>query len=910
MILKRILKRKTRSGSSSEPAARPVSADPAAELDSLLAAVDRREAARLRELLAAGADGLSVEKRLDGLRRCSDPVLLAYVARNGREAELRLTAVDLVNGERLLEEVALHDRVSKVRQRAVARLEGREALEKVWKEARGQDARVAREARRRLDALESAEARVSAARDAHSQLCTEAEQLAETVSVDAIEAAVQRLRNRWDSQPIAASAELEQRFRKALDGALGHLQADRELRQPVQARIRALDELAAEVARAHADTVAHVQHALQQLDREALPQGVPEDLVQPLNDSRQRLEHWLEDMRAWFAHQGSIEAMLDALDDPAERDNPAHRRHLEQQLDVLPWRTGLPEPERLQQARQRLRAEAGQPPADNNRRGQAHNDRDARLQPIRQALQAMVPEAGKALDEGDLRRARRLLNRAQHKAEGLPRKERQQVDEQLRPLQARAQELQDWRRFAVLPKQEGLCERMEALGADPLPPREQVDAIQALRAEWKALGGSDSRESRRLWERFQAAADQAFEPCRAWFQEQRRLRKRNLQERERIVDQLDLFLQTDGWADTRVEDLERIHATAKAEWREASPVDPQAARGVKRRFRKAMDQLGEVLSSHRQAVREEKKELLEEARSLAEQDDLAACAGRARELQARWRELPALPMGEERRRHRELRAACDRVFQQLRERHADQDQRRQQERREAENLCQRLEDAAASHAELEPLGKLLAQVRRDWSSVPAGPRKALENRFRKAEKAVATQLEALRRAEWLNGLKPLQQAANLVRQAEALSQGQQVSSPDGLVQEWQQLSLIELPDALEQRWEQAVALREQGGAFDAGQLAQAEETRRRLCVELEILAGVESPEPDQELRMRLQVERLSASLGHQQSETVHAGDLEQLVHDWYLLGPWPLDADSGWETRFDRALRVAVGGHA
>ncbi|MCC5860139.1 MAG: DUF349 domain-containing protein [Ectothiorhodospiraceae bacterium] len=907
MILKRILKRKNRSGSQSPPdVPRSPGPDPAAELDSLLSAADRRDAPRLRELLAAGEQGLTVDQRLDALRRCDDPVLLAYVARNGREAELRLAAVDRANGERLLEEVALHDRVSRVRQRAAGRLQAREALERVWRAARGQDARVARVARQRLDELESVEARVSAARDAHEQLCVEAERLSESLPLEAVEAAVQRLRNRWDSQAVPASAERTQRFQRALDAALQQLQADRARRQPVQARIRALDELAAEVTRANAEMVTEVQHALEKLEREPLPGPVPADLQPTLRRAEERLQHWLEDMRAWFAHQGSIEAMLDALDDPAEQGNPVHRRHLQEQLDALPWRTALPEPEVLHQARERLRTVDR--PAQ-VKAAAAPDHREASLQPVRQALQAVLPEAATALDEGDLRRARRLLNRAQHKAESLPRRERQQVDEQLRPLLARAQELQDWRRFAVLPKQEALCERMEALAAEPLVPQEQVDAIKALRAEWKALGGSDSRESRKLWERFQAAAEQAFEPCRAWYQAQREERKRHLRERERIVGQLERFLETEGWDDTPVKDLERIHATAKAEWRAASPVDPQAARGLKRRFRKAMDRLGEVLGAHRQSIREEKKHLLEEARSLADQDDLGAAAARARELQARWRELPPLPTGEERRRHRELRAVCDRVFQRLRDRDVDQGRQQQQGRQAAELLCQRLEDAVAGHPEAAALQRLLSEVRREWSGLPPRSRQSVEKRFRKAEAAVNRQLDALRRAAWVDSLEPLQRAAGLVREAEALAQGG-TSSSEALGEAWERLPADIADDTLRQRWDEAMALYAQGGGFDAGRLERVESERRRLCVELEILAGVDSPEADRELRMRLQVERLSASLGSQPSETVHTDGLEQLVQDWYRLGPWPLDVDGAWETRFHKALGVAAGLHA
>ncbi|MCH8503755.1 MAG: DUF349 domain-containing protein [Ectothiorhodospiraceae bacterium] len=903
MILKRILKRRKDAGGNPSSAKRPgAPRSPLAELDALLAGAERDDQ-RLRELLAAGAEGLPLERRLAAISASSDSVLMAYLARNGREMDIRLAAVERAVGERLLEEVAVHDRIARVRQRAVGRLESRDSLERVWRECRGKDARVARDARHRLDTLERAEAEAAAARTAHEQLCVEAEALAEE-ALDKLEAAVNRLRNRWQGLPAEAPGQARLRFARALEAALERRQNLHELEQPWRSELEALQTLRASIVHPDADTVERVRHQLD--NAPALPedQAVATALRTDVQAARQELAYWAEDMLAWFAHQGSVAAMLEALDDPKEQANPSHARHLAEQLQQLPWRPRLPEPALLQQARARGGSDQVQAPEP---RREPRRDDDARLHPIRQAVQAMLPEVEHALQDGDLRRARRLLNRLRHKAEGLPGRERHEVEERLRPLSARVQELQDWRRFAVLPKQEALCERMDQLGAEPLSPEEQLEAIQGLRREWKELGGSDSKETRALWERFQQAADAAFEHCREWIESQRQERQRHLQERERICRQLEEFLSNSDLESMALPDLERIHATAKQEWRQASPVDPQASRAVKRRFRKAMDRLGAALGGHRHDVRDAKKRLLDEARSLAQQENAAAAAGRARELQAQWRELPPLPAGEEHRRHRELRAACDQVFQALRKQHAAVDERRQEEVDQAEALCRRMEQAAAEMTDPQELESLRGQLRRDFSAYPGAVRKALQKSFSAAESALNGALMRQQERIWMERIEILQQAAREVRLLEvAVQQGgrpeQEATDPGWLNAAFEALA------PLHARWQRASDLLHQGGAFSQEELQQAGEQRRRLCVQLELLAGAESPPQDRDLRMQLQVERLSASLRHQADSVDDDQYLHELARRWYELGPWPQDAAEDWEERFAQQLKKRVGG--
>src|SRR5690554_7326617 len=63
----------------------------------------------------------------------------------------------------------------------------------------------------------------------------------------------------------------------------------------------------------------------------------------------------------------------------------------------------------------------------------------------------------------------------------------------------------------------------ELIGAD-IAPAILADKIRDLQEEWKTLSTTGTGNDRDLWESFNQAADKAFEPCKAYFAEQTKLR--------------------------------------------------------------------------------------------------------------------------------------------------------------------------------------------------------------------------------------------------------------------------------------------------------------------------------------------------------------------------------------------------
>ena len=159
----------------------------------------------------------------------------------------------------------------------------------------------------------------------------------------------------------------------------------------------------------------------------------------------------------------------------------------------------------------------------------------------------------------------------------------------------------------------------------------------------------------------------------------------------------------------------------------------------------------------------------------------------------------------------------------------------------------------------------------------------------------------------------MQRLARLVGLCEDLEQalltpGAEPAAPDTLEAHWQaqgRLRDAALQKALDRRFGLALAAARSGGKALADLAAACEpngQRRRELCLQLEVLAQVESPPELAKERMELQVARLSGHMGG--SERAPLADAQHLLRDWYLCGPAPTDPDL--MARFERA-RAALG---
>lgn len=880
--------------------------------------------ARYRQLLAGGTDEADLQQRIDELALSEDETVLAHVARRGREPELRVAALQRLNTVAVLEEAAINDTVAKVRLAALERLREPASLERVMRQTRERDRKVWRAAKDTLEAVQRREREREEAKAQREQLIREAAELAAGPWRRTLAAECLRLENRWQAVAPAAGDEQGRRFAEAIER--GRALAERPPVAPAEAPATEIvaepalpgepAEPTAEAVAARAADLAALEALLERLQTDAEVSGPrllelqrevdAADGAPPADaEAAERHRHvhrlladYLSAGRRFIDHEAEIEeavaAAATAADEATLRSAAGQLRRA---VERVAWNPPLPAPALLERAGVAL---------DEVQQQQARLQ-EQRAQRLAQ-LEGVLEELDVQLAAGHLKDSQRLLSKAQKLAGELPQRDQDRARKRLRHYAGRVNELKDWRRFATLPKQEELCEQMEALlGADLEPPA-LAERIKALQEAWKATGGSDSPQAQQLWERFRGAADRAFEPCKAWFDDQARLRRENLQQRQRLAEQLEQFLAQADWSQLELAALEAIRGQARREFQAATPVDRRENQPLQARFDELMEQLSGQIAAKQEANREAKAALVRQAQGLLDSADPRQATDRAKELQARWKEIGHAQPSADRKLWKEFRAACDALFERRDSARAEREAARHAGLEAAESLCAEAEqlsgvpDAELAGAE-ERLGGLRAALEA-LETLPRDAGRGFAQRLKGVEEALAERRREIGRRRQAAARAAVEQRAELCARLEArlLAGPVEATDLDGLRAQWQALPELpaDLAEPLRGRWARAQEAADGAAPFADQELADNQRRRRELTLRLEILAGVESPPEDRAQRMDLQVQRLAQGMAAGVKESPQAA-ARALEADWLGLGPSAAGAED-LQPRFRRAL--------
>src|SRR5690554_6897070 len=308
-----------------------------------------------------------------------------------------------------------------------------------------------------------------------------------------------------------------------------------------------------------------------------------------------------------------------------EQATDEQREIARQLLQELEWPSNIKQPAGLQ-ALHRLAGKPEAPrPVDPDREKQ---------NVLASALKAILPELEAALEARQLKESRQLQKTAQSQFQQLDSRNRRAFQARMQLLTGQLQELSDWQGFATEPKQVSLCEQMEYLAEQPMEPEAKAERIKELQNEWRELGGSSDRA---LWARFKAASDKAYEPCKAYFEAKSDLKQANLRKREEICDQLTAFIAQADWQTIDWKGAERIHQTARQEWKSAWPVDFRNNRSVQKRFDDLLRRLEQPLDEERKKNEALKQDIVDKARALVHHEPLAEAMAQAKALQNEWK---------------------------------------------------------------------------------------------------------------------------------------------------------------------------------------------------------------------------------------------------------------------------------
>ena len=452
----------------------------------------------------------------------------------------------------------------------------------------------------------------------------------------------------------------------------------------------------------------------------------------------------------------------------------------------------------------------------------------------------------------------------------------------LKQLDARLEELKDWKRFSVAPKRIDLIERMESLIGASLHPTAIAGHIKDLQEQWRTLSKGAGEDAEADWQRFHAASQKAFQPCREFYDAQDQQKKENLQQRELLFERLLAFEQRQNWEDPDWRTVMTAVREARQLWRQHSPVDPVAAEALQARFSDLVNTLQSRLDAEHSRNVKARQSLVAQARGLLASSDVRAAIDEVKQLQERWKAIGPVPRDEDRRLWEEFRQQCDALFEKRHGEVASRSAALEANRTRASELCDEVERIAAlTDQELFDAAKQLPDLRQVFESIEELPKanaRQLQDRFDRAvarcKQAIAQQQSRDVERAWTAVLD----AADQIRAYRlAVVRGDDAAAVEALRQTADaRLSIDRAPKGAVDALKNALAQNEHGDpAANASAL-------RLLCIRAEILTDTPSPAEDHSLRREYQLQRLVQGMGRGGGEAQH---LDGLMLEWMAAGP-------------------------
>ena len=523
-------------------------------------------------------------------------------------------------------------------------------------------------------------------------------------------------------------------------------------------------------------------------------------------------------------------------------------------------------------------------------------------------LREMTERLHTEIEMGHLANAVGLEGEGKRLLRCLPAGSAKRLQQDFNAFSVRVLELKDWRTFATSPKREELCTEIEALAATPLDPAQQAERIRQLREAFKGLGPATIHHDRKLLDRFNRAAETAFEPCRTYFEQQAQRRKFNLEQRIKICEQLETYLDGTDWTKPDWRAAEHILRVARNEWRSFHPVDRSPGRKVQVRF----DGLSERLHGHIKSEWDRnvaaKQGIVDEARALQSSGQEAReVANQLKSLQKRWQQVGITPRRVDQRLWQSFRAICDEVFGHREEARAARQQTLESSATRATAICDELEhaieDATPETASLESLAAISDRYHA-IADLPRDAARRLDQRFRDLERSYRALLREEERRSVLSTVRELHELDELVGEVENDVIAGGIADAETLT-----MRLAPLTDAerdLRDAFAPRLTALQKAMTVGAGALREALEaahTRRHdLAVEMEIVAGLETPSEDQQRRLAMQVSRLNQGM---RSRGQVVEDPIALAHRFCSTGPAAADA-ARLRDRFFAACEAAL----
>jgi len=837
------------------------------------------------------------------------PKQLELMAVVSYSTDASLEVLSKITSTLLLLQLACEANTTQIRQAAAAKITERDQLEQIAKTAQAKDKNVYKLVKARLDVFKAHDAKIAELEAAAQAICAKLEKHSKLDADTLFKARLSVLQQEWVALSDAASEETVNRYQAAVAACKEKLAAQADAIAQEEERV-ALDQQALALAKAavenaktfmaeiysvsHADELLEInyEHKLQELAqaiRLAANRNLPMEALNKEFESRKKqVLNLVEQVKT----SGTLTQLTEQLQNPENSDvAQTAKQKLSQLLKGAQEFSAEHCPAVVTNAQQTL----------NN----WIKERSAIEQSAKNTLREFSELTRKGLwaaEQGFVRKARAIQKELNEK--------RQQFSDLPKGMQAKFEEFEqqisklgDWHEFVVTPKKEALIVQMQQLIGSAIAPDTLATKIHELQDSWKEVSKGGQQQDETLWQQFHQASEQAFAPCKEFFDAQAAEREKNLAKRQDMVNQLQGYLSSYDWNSADWPSVEKTLKVARQEWQLYWPVPRKAGNELQQTFETLMEQLFGKITTEYENNKIAKQQLIEKAQALLESTDTRAAIDATKKMQAEWKAIGKSWYKEDQQLWQDFRQHCDAIFARRNQEMEAANSQRQAIQQQAEALLAKLDGILALDlAAINAAKADIDTIKNDFFALelPRDSANALNAKLNTTLAAIATKVDQERNKAEVQSWKDMFNVCNAIREFELAIIAEKPEATLATQKESLAALIASTP-----RWPTGSSSIVQQRFAKAENITAQDQTKntellRTLTIRAEILAGKESPEQDKALRMSYQVQQMQQAFGSRDSS------FEPLVMEWIALGGVAAELYVQLLGRFDACREAGV----
>lgn len=806
----------------------------------------------------------ALDIRMQVVELTGDRTLIEQLACHAPEPELRRAALEKVTRQGLLGDRSIEDSDADIRRYAASRITQITTLKRVIKGLRTRDKALHAELQSRLQTTLLGQADPGAVHDEALRICIELEHL--VIEVDnRDDSAVEEQHRAWKKVAAVAKAGMKDRYKRICE----RLAAP----PPVEAVVPIIPVTEPEIIETPAEPAKPVVS------------GPNMSLAQVATDICVYEIDYADRPKA--AVIGKLQHKMEKI---WQQCKPPHPE------DVICWNAANEALQHLQTTLEKQQQQSTKELAQAN-----------------EQLEQLVLE----LENGELhkalatRLALQKLNKAKSPASYDAWKS---INAKINGMQGRMRELREWQHWSNDKIRNRLIAEMEVLPAADLHPDALLDRVKSLQSEWKRLEKSEQIPGEKhfpaspvMWRKFSSAGNTAFDAAKPFLEKRTEIQSRHAEslaafcaELEQLITAIPQDLQALGKAMT----------SGRKKLHDLNSVPAKQRQAFARQLKTALDKANNVMQEHYQAVEREKMKLIRSASQLMhlpERDDAIA---QAKSLQSNWKAAGRMWRSKEQELWNQFREHVDPLFEGLK---VEQDSIRaaDKERLSAQKtLCDELKRILKDDNDLPAQAGIVKGLEDGWKDIehPDGRLQAsfqeLLDKYRVRVEQHQQKQTGIARERWWLKSSLLHEILVTGRTAKgAISKKSlikvQKAWPDNAAES-------ELEKHLDEDY--AAILSNGDAGIDVDDAVKLTDEARLLCIRLEFLAGLQSPQEDRELRMQYQVDRLADSMSGEVARRSAADDAHDAESRWLHMYTLPEPVFTDFGKRINLALSAILEG--